>query len=419
MRDDERALTDSNADRSPRVLIAGGGITGLETLLALSDLAEDRVEITLVAPEPDFTYKPLTVEEPFSLQPAESHELEPIAADHGARFVQRAIVAVDPDAHEVELDDGSRVAYDVAVICVGARRRPAFEHAISFGAAEDRMRLAEILATPHADRPERVAFVVPPGGGWPLPIYELALMTQRRALELDRKIECLVVTPEEAPLIAFGTTASEAVSELLAARGIELRTAARATETEDGSLVLMPGDERIEAAHVVALPLHEGPAIRGLPADDGGFIPIDEHARVKGADDVYAAGDGTNFPIKQGGIGTQQADAAAEHIAARFGAPLEPQPFHPVLRGMLLTGEDSLHMAHSLTGGEGEGEASADYLWWPPHKVSGRYLAAWLAQTTAHSDPDPPRRPLEVEVALPKEWHEEPMALDPYAPPPD
>ena len=30
-------------------------------------------------------------------------------------------------------------------------------------------------------------------------------------------------------------------------------------------------------------------------------------------------------------------------------------------------------------GGGGEGVASPDYLWWPPHKVSGRYLAPWLA----------------------------------------
>ena len=130
---------------------------------------------------------------------------------------------------------------------------------------------------------------------------------------------------------------------------------------------------------MIALPALEGPGIAGLPSDAEGFIPIDERARVKGVEDVYAAGDGTTFPIKQGGLATQQADAAAEHIAARFGADIDPQPFHPVLRGMLLTGDDSLSLAHSLTGGEGEGSASADYLWWPPHKVSGRYLAPWMA----------------------------------------
>ncbi len=399
------------------MLIAGGGIAGLETLLALHDLASGSLAITLVAPDPEFTYKPLTVEEPFSLQPAESHELAPVVEQHGAEFVRGAVAAVDPSSHDVELDDGSRIGYDVAVMCVGGRTRPAFERAINFRSAADRVRIAEMLAESARDDTRRVAFVVPPGGGWPLPIYELALLARRRANDLGREMECVVVTPEQAPLIVFGTAPSQAVADLLELRGIEVHAGVRAHETEDGDLVLEPGGQRVNATDVVALPLLDGPAIPGLPADEGGFIPIDEHARVKGADDLYAAGDGTNFPIKQGGIGTQQADAAAEHIAARFGASLDPQPFHPVLRGMLLTGGESLHMAHSLTGGEGEGEASADYLWWPPHKVSGRYLAAWLGHTTAHRDPEPPWRPLEVEVALPKEWHEEPMALDPHRPP--
>lgn len=36
------------------VLIAGGGIAGLEAMMAVRDLAGGRVRITLAAPEPDF-----------------------------------------------------------------------------------------------------------------------------------------------------------------------------------------------------------------------------------------------------------------------------------------------------------------------------------------------------------------------------
>jgi sulfide:quinone oxidoreductase len=160
-----------------------------------------------------------------------------------------------------------------------------------------------------------------------------------------------------------------------------------------------------------------GPAIPGLPADKSGFIPIDDHARVSGVADVYAAGDGTTFPVKQGGLGTQQADAAAEEIAARSGADVEPHPFRPVLRGKLLTGWESLNLRSELAGGGGEGVASLDYLWWPPHKVGGRYLASWLASETARFELQPPAHSLDVEVSLPAEWHREPMALDPYGSP--
>jgi sulfide:quinone oxidoreductase len=402
------------------VVIAGGGIAGLETLLALADLAGDRVHVTLVAPQPDFTYKPLIVEEPFSFQPAERHELNPIAKELGASFMQQAVAGIRPDEHLIELSDGSTVTYDAAVVCVGGRNRPPFAKATTFQSAGESLQLADLLTRRGDDEINRIAFVVPPSNTWPLPIYELALMTQRHAHDLGmRDVEYAIYTPEEAPLIAFGTVASDAVSELMRARGIDVHAGARVHEDENGELVATPGENRLEASNVVALPTLEGPAIPGAPADDDGFLPIDEHARVKGAEDLYAAGDGTNFPIKQGGLGTQQADAAAEHIAARFGADIEPQPFHPVLRGMLLTGEESLSLEHSLTGGEGEGAASSDYLWWPPHKVSGRYLAAWLAGETVHLDPQPPVRSLEVEVALPKEWHRDPMALDPFGPPPD
>jgi sulfide:quinone oxidoreductase len=199
-------------------------------------------------------------------------------------------------------------------------------------------------------------------------------------------------------------------------RGIRVITGARVSGIEQGALRWAPGDEELAVSGVVALPALEGPAIDGLPVDEHGFIPIDQHARVRGLEDLYAAGDGTNFPIKQGGLATQQADAAAEQIAASVGAAVDPRPFHPILRGRLLTGGESLSLTADIGGGSGEGETSPDYLWWPPHKVSGRYLPAWLAGEEPREDPEPPRHSLEVEVALPTEWHREPMALDPYGP---
>ncbi len=418
MRDDSGEMNQGGETNRARVLIAGGGIAGLESLIALHHLAGDRVDLTMLAPRPDFVYRPLVVEEPFTSGGAEHRELAPIAAEFGARFLHHGVERIDADAHVAHLDDGSPIEYDAGVICVGGAFRPAFENAITLDVSGDRAALADLLTDLDPEAPARIAFVVPPSGAWPLPIYELALMTQRRARETGLlKLELVLITPEEAPLIVFGTTASEALSEILAARRIEVRASTRATEDGDGVLSLHPGGERLEVDRVVSLPLLEGPSVPGLPADEGGFIPIDGHARVKGAPDLYAAGDGTNFPIKQGGIGTQQADAAAEHIAARFGAEVEPQPFHPVLRGMLLTGGESLSLTHSLTGGAGEGDVSSDYLWWPPQKVSGRFLAPYLAGGVIEGQLDPPTAPLEVELALPQEWHAQPMGPGVLEPP--
>jgi sulfide:quinone oxidoreductase len=399
-----------------RVVIVGGGVTGLESLLALSELAGGAVAVTLVAPDPDFTYKPLLVEEPFDVGPAERHELNPIAEERGAKLVRKALASARPDDHVAVLDDGSELEYDALLVCVGGRFIPAYENATTFPGPEP-LRVQELIERAAAEKEKLIAFVVPSGVSWPLPIYELALMTERWAREHEHKeVRLVVVTPEASPLIMFGRPASGEVEGLLRGRGIELETGVH-TRERDGGFILTPGDRPLPTSVIVALPLLDGPRIPGLPADDAGFIPIDEHARVVGAVDVYAAGDGTNFPIKQGGLGTQQADAAAEHIANRAGVEVDAKPFHPILRGKLLTGDESLHMRHDVAGGAGEGSATADYLWWPPHKIGGRYLAPFLAHDVpSHELEPPPRHPIDVEVSMPVEWHEEPMALDPYGP---
>ena len=183
----------------------------------------------------------------------------------------------------------------------------------------------------------RVAFVAPPGGAWPLPLYELALMLAERAFEMGVDPELHFVTLEDAPLAVFGPEAAREVGEAADRRGD--RGAHASPHGPAGARAPAPRARRRRprVQRVVTLPRLDGPAIDGLPADADGFLVTDVHGRVTGAPDVYAAGDVTAFAVKQGGLACQQADAAAEHIAARAGAALEPDPFTPVLRGMLLT----------------------------------------------------------------------------------
>jgi sulfide:quinone oxidoreductase len=399
-----------------KVVIVGGGVAGLEAMLALSDMAGGRAALTLVSAEPDFLYKPLLVEEPFDVGPAERHELAPLAEEKGARFVLGGVAAVDPDEHAIELEDGKSLDYDYLVVCAGGCFKPVFDSAITFPSGGEPFRVDELLDNA-AEGTGRIAFVVPPGVTWSLPLYEIALMTSRRVAERGLHVSLAVVTPEDAPLAIFGPAASEAVEELLTARQIEVFRGAHAKESSDGTITMTPGNRALNPSEVVALPAMEGPRLPGVPADEHGFIPIDQHARVRGLDDVYAAGDGVDFPIKQGGIATQQADAAAAQIAHRLGAAVEPEPFRPVLRGKLLTGDESVSLRTDVSGGGGEGEVSPDVLWWPPHKISGRYLAPLLYHGEVHEEPEPPRHSLDVEVALPYEWHEQPQQPDLDGPP--
>ena len=153
--------------------------------------------------------------------------------------------------------------------------------------------------------------------------------------------------------------------------GIDVIAGAAAQAAVEGALRLHDG--RVVGADVaVALPVVEGPRIPGLPHDADGFLEVDEHGRVRGCDGVYAAGDATAFPIKHGSLAAAQADAIAETIAARAGALVDPEPFRPVLQGMLLTGADPLYIRAELGV---SATVTTEPLWSPPAKIVGRYLA--------------------------------------------
>jgi sulfide:quinone oxidoreductase len=154
--------------------------------------------------------------------------------------------------------------------------------------------------------------------------------------------------------------------------------------TSDSALVLPRVETPLQFDRILAVPRLEGPAPRGLPCDDDGFIPIDSHGLVHHVQHVYAAGDGTNFPVKQGGIATQQADAVAEVIAKRAGARVDPRPLRPVLRGYLLANASSRFLRGELHHRDGGvSEASESTMWWPAGKIAGTYLAPYLAAIDA------------------------------------
>ncbi len=388
----------------------------MEALLALRHLADDRVRLSLISADPELTYLPEQVEEPFTVQPARRRDLALATGKLGAHFKLGEVASVDAENQRVQLRDGSSEDYADLIVCLGGRRVPAYRDLPSLLGGRLPVDVDLLLRACGADELRTLALIVPPRVTWSLPIYEFALLARRRAEELGLRIRIRIYTPEAAPLGAFGLNASIAAAELLRAREIGLVARTHVRQGDDGKLLGGPGDKPIGYSRVLALPAIEGPRLEGLPFDAYGFIPTDEYSRVRSFENVYAAGDGTTFPIKQGGLACQQADVAATHIAARHGANVRPTRFHPILRGKLVTGADSLFMRTAATGGDGEGIASADALWHPARKVAGRYLAPWLFHAVTPSDLDV-EEPGATDPALhPDDWHGLPMALDPLGP---
>ncbi|WP_445149499.1 FAD-dependent oxidoreductase [Baekduia sp. Peel2402] len=359
------------------IVVAGGGVAAVETVLALHELAGERVKITLVAPQPDFEVRALRTAEPFAADHVRRRSLADLARDTGAELVASTVTSVDPERRAVRLATGRALHYDALVLALGARPRPAFARALTFAGDEPATAFGGLLADLEEGWTRSVAFVVPPGATWPLPLYELALQTANDVRGMGADVSLRIVTPESAPLAIFGAEASAAVQTLLDEAGVGFIGDTYVSADERGRLLDAPlglplGDER-----TVALPVMEGPALPGVPSDGAGFFAVDEHGAVRGVTDVYAAGDGTTFPIKQGGLACQQADAIAAVLAQRAGAEVDATPFKPVLRGRLMTG---FKASHQLDG------HPRPVLWSAERKVDGKYLSAWLGDNGEKRD---------------------------------
>ena len=81
------AMQAKDSHRPVSVVIAGGGVAALETALALRDLAEGLVDVTLVSASDRFTFAPASVGVPFGKSTVRRFDMFRIANDLGMRLV--------------------------------------------------------------------------------------------------------------------------------------------------------------------------------------------------------------------------------------------------------------------------------------------------------------------------------------------
>ena len=381
-------MTQHGSHPKLRVVIVGGGVAALETALALQQLAPEHTAMTVIAPNEEFIVRAMTVREPFGYASARRYPLTRIVRDAGAELLADELAWVEPGSHTVHTKAAVALEYDALVLALGARAVPRYAHAITIDDRHLDSALHGLIQDIDGGYVKSIAFVAPGRMAWPLPLYELALMSAGRAYDMNVELATTLITPEDSPLAIFGATASGAVAQRLERVHVRTITSAYAEIPRPGEVVINPADRHVNAERIVALPELYGRAVRGIPLSEHGFIHVDPHGRVPGVDDVYAAGDAVDFPIKHGGIGSQQADAVAQSIAALAGAPVTPEPFNPVIHGMLLTDDKPLYLTAKITGGQGFSSRISDTPDWdPPSKCASMYLAPYLEQQDRETAP--------------------------------
>jgi sulfide:quinone oxidoreductase len=391
----DQAHRPPSGSRAPlRVVIAGGGFAALELLLALRALAEERVSITLLAPSPDFAYRPAATGEPFGAAQVRRFDLAAIAADHGAALRIDALEAVAPTARRLRTAAGAHLDYDALVLALGARRRAAVPGALTFRDQRDSEMIRRIRRALTLGAARSVAFAVPAGTTWALPAYELALLTARHVLTGGLDARVTLATPETTPLEILGPAASGALGTALADLDVRVHLNAAPERFSPGALRLRAGGT-VAADEAIALPRLQGVRVSGVPAGWSGFVTTEPDGAIRGVADVYAVGDLTDLPVKQGGLAAQQADAVALTLAARAGAAIAAAPERLVLRARLMGAEQPLFFRVELDARgrpiPSTSEAtSGSAPWSPPAKVFARHLAPYLAARGAPSTPTPP-----------------------------
>ena len=255
----------------------------MEALLRLRTLAGDALDVTLLAPNDELSYRPLAVDEPFSGRGIRRYPLGTIARRTGAEWVQDAAEWLDPDAQALHTEGGAALEYDALLLAVGGRLVAPFEHVTVFDDAHADEAYHGLIQDVEGGFTRSVVLLVPEGPAWLLPAYELALMTAERAGSMGEEgLSVSVVTPEPAPLAALGEGASRAVSELLERGRVRLYPNARPQVPAAGRVVVGPDGPELESERIVSLPRIEGRPLRNVPGVDGGFVPVDEFAKVPG-----------------------------------------------------------------------------------------------------------------------------------------
>lgn len=319
-----------------KILIVGGGVAALEACLGLRWDASIEAEVTIVSEDDSFVFRPLAVLEPFGHGVAPRFSIEEIVDGATSEIIHGEISHFDLKHNRAEIKGGRTLDFDAAIIATGGERHSQLSNAVVIGEPGAMEQLSLVVAQLDAGLVPRIVFAMPQGACWGLPTYELAMFTAARAQHEMRNVDVQLLTPDKKPLIEFGKEASSYVVKLLGDAGVKLVRGCTATAYSDGILSTDLG-ESIETKYVVAAPEIRGALIEGLPHNDKGFLPVDEYGLVHGTSCIYAAGDITDFHIKQGGIASQQADVVVGAITEQFGGRAAVHPFEPELRGLLLS----------------------------------------------------------------------------------
>lgn len=298
---------------SRHVVIVGGGFGGLACAIELGNAPD--IVVTVVDRRNHNLFQPLLYQvATAALSPADIAEpiRKTLARFKNINMIMAEVTGIDPSLRSVSLSDGDMLSYDELVIATGSDYNyfghdnwrtfaPGLKSIHEARQIRHRLLLAFEKAERATNEPEKQALLtsIVIGGG-PTGVEMAGAISELGRFMISRDFRNLhpenlkVILVEAGPriLAAFPEHLSEYARSYLEKIGVEVRTGRRVMDIrEDGAEIegeLVPAGSIIWGAGVKASPAHSWLRIPGLA---GGRIPVDEHLRVLGFEDIYAIGD--------------------------------------------------------------------------------------------------------------------------------
>jgi len=297
------------------IVVLGGGIGGLSTAFELKDELGDSHEIILVSDQEHFEFTPSNpwVAVKWRTPEAIRLDLNELMPRHGTRFIGTAVKKVQPESHNLLLEDDELLSYNYLVIASGPRL--AFDEIPGLGPHGGFTQ--SVCKTDHASlisdsfekfcaNPGPVVVGAAQGASCYGPAYEYTFIieTELRKRKIRDKVPMVFVTPEpyigHLGLDGVGDTKSMLESEMRE-RHIKWYNNSRIDQVEDGVMKITQVNEdgsdkashEIEFAHSMILPAFTGiEAVMGIEglSNPRGFIVVDENQRNPTYPDIFAVG---------------------------------------------------------------------------------------------------------------------------------
>ncbi|MET0134916.1 MAG: FAD-dependent oxidoreductase [Kibdelosporangium sp.] len=266
-------------------VIAGGGLAGAKAVEALRGQGFDG-DIVLIGDEPDRPYERPPLSKDYLAGKAER---DSVFVHSDAWYAENrvdlrlgvAVSAIDRDAHQVSLADGTSVGYDRLLLATGSspRRLPAAEGALYLRQVGDAERIKATMATA-----SRLTVI---GAGW------IGLEVAANAREAG--IEVTVLESADLPLLAaIGPEVAQVFADLHAEHGVDLRFGVKVDKVGARHVTLSDGTVIDADAVLVAIGAAPNTSVAeaaGLEVDDG--VLVDASLRTSDPD-IFAAGDIAN-----------------------------------------------------------------------------------------------------------------------------